>query len=141
MSGDPLIDEPVVVGVDGVDWDALNAANAGQNIAEVSPEEEARQAELRRALFTYPEAESYFFMVDLSQELEETRQTKEVIETTGLARVFACFRPRLRLEADLREDRDLIFAISRVKYDSRIAEHEIILKTIYKSLMRTNQCR
>jgi hypothetical protein len=31
--------------------------------------------------------------------------------------------------------------MAKVRYDSRIAEHEIILKTIYKILMLTDQCR
>ena len=79
--------------------------------------------------------------VDLTSELQETKATREVIEVTGVARIFACFRSRPRLDEDLREDRNTIFAISRLKYDSRIAEHEIILKTIYKRLMRTDQCR
>ena len=31
--------------------------------------------------------------------------------------------------------------VAKVKYDSRIAEHEIILKTIYKTLLNTDKCR
>ena len=37
----------------------------------------------------------------------------------------------------LSNERDAVFAIAKVKYDSRIAEHEIILKTIYKTLLKT----
>lgn len=39
------------------------------------------------------------------------------------------------------QERDLVFALTKVKYDSRVAEHEIILKSIYKMLMKTDQCR
>ena len=57
--------------------------------------------------------------------------------------MFSCFKSSkvVKLNPSLSDERDIIFAISRVKYDSRIAEHEIILKTIYKRLLDTKDCK
>lgn len=64
-----------------------------------------------------------------------------MIEAKGVARIFSCFSSRPRLNPALKSERDAVFALSRVKYDSRVAEHEIILKTIYKTLLNTERCR
>ena len=97
---------------------------------------------MRSQVFTYDQAEKYFLQqANIIDELEQIQATKEVIESTGIARLFSCFKKRVRLNQDLSDERDCVFAIAKVKYDSRIAEHEIILKTIYKKLMRTEQCR
>ena len=97
---------------------------------------------MRNKVFTYEQAEKYFLEhADLNDELDKIQATKEVIESTGIARFFSCFKKRVRLNQNLSDERDLVFAIAKVRYDSRIAEHEIILKTIYKKLMQTDQCR
>ena len=131
------------VGADGVDWDALNKKNAQlQAENQLSPEEELRQAELRKKTFSYAEAEQFFLEVDLYEEVQAIQETKEVIEAKGLARICSCFKSGPKLNPKLSDSRDLIFALAKVKYDSRIAEHEIILKTIYKKLTATQgYCR
>jgi ELMO domain-containing protein len=41
----------------------------------------------------------------------------------------------------LSEERDVLFAIAKVKLDIQLAEHEIIIKTIYRSLTESPSCR
>lgn len=38
-------------------------------------------------------------------------------------------------------ERDILFALSRIKLDTSIAEHEILLKSIYKKLTKEPNCR
>ena len=39
-----------------------------------------------------------------------------------------------KLGDDLKDERDFMFALTRVKLDTSISEHEVIIKTIYKRL-------
>jgi hypothetical protein len=39
-----------------------------------------------------------------------------------------------RLDEELKAERDFMFALTRVKLDTTISEHEVIIKTIYKRL-------
>jgi hypothetical protein len=48
--------------------------------------------------------------------------------------------PRLN-SSELMKERDLMFAIARLKLDTSIAEHEILLKSIYKKLTKEENCR
>ena len=66
---------------DGVDWDALNQQNAQKIEQELSPEEEKKQAQIRKQTFTYEQARSYFFeQADIEDEIRQIQETKEVIE-------------------------------------------------------------
>ena len=94
-------------------------------------------------MFSYDQAEEYFFEeVDLRVEIKEIQKNKEIIPAgEGLARLFSCFKSKPRLDDELDEERDIVFALTKVAYDSRIAQHEIVLKTIYKKLLKTDECR
>ena len=64
-------DEPQILGVE-VDWDAVNQNNAHKVQVELSPEEEKKQAEIRKKMFSYQEAESYFLEeVDLTEQIDQ----------------------------------------------------------------------
>lgn len=52
-----------------------------------------------------------------------------------------CFRDSVTLHQSLSADRDRLFALAKVKLDFKLAEHEIIVKSIYKALMNTDKCR
>jgi len=58
-----------------------------------------------------------------------------------LEKLFGCFKPKLKLLGELSEERDKLFAVAKLKLDTSIAEHEMIVKTIYKRLMKTDECR
>ena len=45
-----------------------------------------------------------------------------------------------RLSPKLNHERDILFALTKVSYQSDIAEYEAIVKTIYKKLMDTKIC-
>ena len=64
-------EEPEIVGVE-VDWDAVNQNNAHKVQVELSPEEEKKQAETRKRMFSYQEAESYFLEeADLTEQIDQ----------------------------------------------------------------------
>ena len=122
---------------DGVDWDAITKANA-HKVDEVNTKQPERQledaAEITWAVGNlYSSAEAFFFNdTDLSAELDAIQETKEKMERKG--GLFSCFRSQQRLSRDLDADRDMLFAIGKVKYDSSLAEHELILKHTYRIL-------
>ena len=107
----------------------------------MSPEEEKKDMEQRKRMFTYNEALHYFVEeADIEDELREIQNTKERPDedTSMLQKMISCCAPKPKLAEDLRSERDEVFAVAKVKYNSQIAEHEIIVKTIYKKLMKTD---
>ena len=78
----------------------------------------------------------------MSSHIDAIQESKEKIEVKGIAKVFSCFKSQPRLQNELSDERDLIFAIARVKYDSSLAEHDLILKHTYKLLTQSKSfCR
>ena len=100
--------------------------------------------ESRRRMMTYREAQTYFMeKADMQDELEAVEVDKGNSREEGgfFQKLFSCFQPRPKLQDELSEERDYVFATAKVKYNSQIAEHEVLVKTIYKRLMKTEQCR
>ena len=48
---------------------------------------------------------------------------------------------RPRLNQNLNHERDIFFALAKVKLTIQIAEHEIIIKSIYRRLTNADTCR
>lgn len=66
-------------------------------------------------------------------------QQKEA--SSGLAKLCACFKSSPRLNPTLDHEKDVFYALARVKLQIQLAEHEIIINSVYRHLTGADSCR
>jgi len=114
-----------------VNWDDLTNQHLREAKSKVLNEEEEKEdLEKRQQTLSYEALIDFFLQQDLSKETERIQNRKE--EEFGWAeRLLGCLVKRLATQQLLNE-RDFLFALTQVKLDTSVAEHEILLKSIYK---------
>eukprot|EP00347_Sterkiella_histriomuscorum_P018145 403346620 len=134
---------------EAVDWDALNKKNQKNkqgNLNEyINDEEEKQDLQKRQHIITYDESITYFSSkADLSPQLREVEQQEnQKARNAGFfSNIASCiFISKLQNE-QLNNERMLLLSISRLPFNYEVAEHEIMIKSIYKKLMKNEgQCR
>ena len=87
----------------------------------MSPEEEKKDMEQRKRMLSYKEAHHYFVEeADLDAELADIQSTQERLndDMGVLQKMLSCCQPKPKLGDDLQEERDQLFAVAKVKYNS-----------------------
>ncbi|CDW79344.1 elmo domain-containing protein 3-like [Stylonychia lemnae] len=128
-----------------VDWDELNRKNKQKVMQKGNEEDEKEDIARRQIVYSYEQARDYFqSKADLQSQIQQARQIhRQQQQNQGFFQKLAnCFTSSKFSNPQLESEKDLILGLTLLKLETSLAEHEIIIKSIYRKLLPNDQnCR